>query len=232
MNPPKDLKEAKEIQLRLKQKIQITPLGKKPKFIAGVDAAFCGEYVIAAACLYKYPELVPVEDAYAVTKISFPYITGYLSFREGPAIIKAVKKLKTKPDLVLFDGQGIAHPKGIGIASHIGALLDIPSIGCAKSRLIGDYKAPGKQKGQYALLKYKNKTVGAVLRTRNDIRPVFVSPGHLTALKDAVYYVLRCTGKFRIPEPIRRADQISKSYKSEGPRSIEVVPFPYLRFPS
>jgi deoxyribonuclease V len=106
-----------------------------------------------------------VEDAYAITKISFPYITGYLSFREGPAIIKAVKKLKTKPDLVLFDGQGIAHPKGIGIASHIGALLDIPSIGCAKSRLIGDYKEPGKQKGQYAFLKYKNKTVGAVLRT-------------------------------------------------------------------
>jgi deoxyribonuclease V len=210
---PKDLNEAKAIQLRLKRKITLIPVKKAPGFIAGVDAAFCGDDVIAAACLYRYPELIPLEDAYAVTKISFPYIPGYLSFREGPAIIQAVKKLKSKPDMILFDGQGIAHPKGIGIASHVGVLLDIPSIGCAKSRLIGDYREPGVKKGQHAQLKYKNRAVGAVLRTKDNVRPLFVSPGHLVTLKEAIYYVLRCTGKFRLPEPVRRADQLSRQLK-------------------
>lgn len=214
MKTPKDLKEAKEIQIQLRQKIKLVPLGKEPKFIAGVDAAFCGDAVTAAACLYRYPELIPVEDAYAVTKTAFPYIPGYLSFREGPAIIKAVKKLRIKPDLILFDGQGTAHPEGMGIASHIGVLLDIPSIGCAKSRLVGDHREPGVKKGQHERLRYKNKTVGAVLRTKGEVRPLFVSPGHLTTLKEAVYYVLRCTGKFRIPEPVRRADRISKRLKN------------------
>jgi len=213
VKPPKDFKEAKEIQLRLKRKIRIVPLERTPQFIAGVDASFRDDNIIAAACLYKYPELVPIEDVYAVAKTPFPYVPGFLSFREGGAIIKAVRKFKTKPDLVLFDGQGIAHPKGIGIASHIGVLLELPSIGCAKSRLVGDYKQPGVKKGQYALLKYKNKTVGAVLRTRDNVRPVFVSPGHLITLKEALYYTMRCTGNFRIPEPLRRADQLSKRAK-------------------
>ncbi len=213
MKTPRDLKEAKAIQLRLKRKIKLIPLKKKPEFIAGVDAAFRGDDVIAAACLFSYPELIPLEDAYAVEKTSFPYIPGYLSFREGPAIIKAVRRLKIRPDLILFDGQGTAHPKGMGIASHIGAILDIPSIGCAKSRLVGEYRDPGAKKGQHARLRYRNRTVGAVLRTRDDVNPLFVSPGHLTTLRQAVYYVLQCTGKFRIPEPVRRADRISKDLK-------------------
>jgi deoxyribonuclease V len=213
MKTPKDLKEAMAIQLELKRKIRLIPLKKKPEFIAGVDAAFRGDDVIAAACLYRYPELIPAEDAYAIARTFFPYIPGYLSFREGPAIIRAVKKLKRKPDLILFDGQGTAHPKGMGIASHIGAVLDIPSIGCAKSRLIGDYREPGVKKGQRSWLRYNDKTVGAVLRTKDDVRPLFVSPGHLTTLREAVYYVLRCTGKFRLPEPVRRADRMSKRLK-------------------
>lgn len=215
MKLPVDLKEAKKIQLRLRQKIKIVPLSKKPVFIAGVDAAFSENKVVAAACLYKYPELVPVEDAYAAAKISFPYIPGFLSFREGDAIIKAIEKLKTKPDLVLFDGQGIAHPGGIGIASHIGVVLNVPTIGCAKSRLIGDYSAPGNKKGQYSSLRYKNKTVGAVLRTRDGVKPVFVSPGHLIDLRGAIHYVIKCAVKFRLPEPVRRADRLSKEIKKE-----------------
>ncbi|MBI4848090.1 MAG: endonuclease V [Nitrospirae bacterium] len=198
MRWPIDLKEAKKIQLRLSRKIRIIPLAKKPAFIAGVDAAFSENKVVAAACLYKYPELIPVEDAYAAAKISFPYIPGFLSFREGDAIIKAIEKLKTKPDLILFDGQGIAHPGGTGIASHIGAILNVPTIGCAKSRLIGDYADPGNKKGRYSSLKYKNKTVGAVLRTRENVKPVFVSPGHLIDLRGAIYYVIKCAVKFRL----------------------------------
>ena len=213
MQIPQDLKEAKKIQLRLGRKINITPLKKIPAFIAGVDAAFSGDNVIGTVCLYKYPELMPVEDTYAVTRISFPYIPGFLSFREGDVLIKAIKKLKVKPDLILFDGQGIAHPAGIGIASHIGVLLKTPAIGCAKSKLIGEHSTPGKKKGQHVLLKYKDKTLGAVLTTRDGVKPLYVSPGHLITLKEAIHYVLGCTGKFRIPEPIRRADRMSKKLK-------------------
>jgi deoxyribonuclease V len=211
---PVNIKEAKQIQLKLKQKVQIVPLKKEPVFIAGVDAAFSGDNIIAVACLYKYPELIPVEDTHAVAKITFPYIPGFLSFREGPAIIKAIGKLTIKPGLILCDGQGIAHPEGMGIASHIGTLLDIPTIGCAKSRLVGDYNEPGKIKGQYTMLKYQGRTVGAALRTRDNVKPVFISPGHLTDLKGAINIILNCTNKFRISEPLRRADSLSKELKN------------------
>ncbi len=211
----KNTEEAKKIQHVLKQKVKIAPFNKRLRFIAGVDAAFSENYVIGTVCLYKYHDLIPLEDAYAVTKISFPYIPGFLSFREGPSIIKAINNLKIKPDIVLFDGQGIAHPKGLGIASHIGVLLNIPTIGCAKSRLVGDYTETGIRKGDYTLLKYHGKIVGAVLRTRNNVKPVFVSPGHMINLKEAIDVVLKCTGKYRIPEPLRRADRLSKKLKSD-----------------
>ncbi len=208
-----DVKEAKKIQQALRKKVKIVPLKKKPEFIAGVDAAFTESDVIAAACLFKYPELIPVEDSYAITKITFPYIPGLLSFREGPAIMTAINRLGRKPDLILFDGQGIAHPAGMGIAAHIGVLLDIPSIGCAKSRLIGEYSRPGNRKGQHSDLRYQNKIVGKVLRTRDNVKPLFISPGHLINLKDAVEIALKCVGKYRIPEPLRKADSLSKKLK-------------------
>ncbi|MEW6675856.1 MAG: deoxyribonuclease V [Nitrospirota bacterium] len=216
MKWPEDITEAREIQEILRKKVRIISLRKSPEYIAGVDAAFFEDKVIGVACLYKYPEIIPIEDAYAVTKVSFPYIPGFLSFREGPVIIKAINNLNIKTDIILFDGQGIAHPKGLGIASHIGVLLNIPTIGCAKSRLIGKYKEPGFKKGNWSSLKYSGKTAGAVLRTRNNVRPVFVSPGHWINLKDSIEIVLRCTDKYRIPEPLRRADFISKKIKGES----------------
>jgi deoxyribonuclease V len=215
MKWPKNIKEAKKIQHTLKQKVKITQLKKKPQLIAGVDAGFSGDKVIGTACLYKYPELTHLEDNFATAKVSFPYIPGFLSFREGPVIIKAISNLKIKPDLVLFDGQGIAHPKGVGIATHIGVFLNIPAIGCAKSRLIGNYKEPGIIKGQYSYLKYHGRIVGAVLRTRDNVKPVFVSPGHLIDLKRAIEIVFKCTGNFRIPEPLRQADHFSKKLKKK-----------------
>ena len=213
MELPKNREEAKRIQLALRKKLKIIPLGNKPEFIAGVDAAFSTDKVIAAACLYTYPELNHIEDAYAVENITMPYIPGLLSFREGPAIIAALEKLIQRPELILFDGQGRAHPLGMGIAAHMGILLNTPSVGCAKSRLIGTHAEPGGRKGQSARLKYKNRTIGTVLRTRENVKPLFISPGHLTDMKGAVDVVLNCVGKYRVPEPLRRADALSKKLK-------------------
>lgn len=215
MKWPKDIKRAKMIQETLTGRVRITPLMKPPEYITGVDAAFLQDRVIAVACLFKYPDIILVEEAYAVTEIVFPYIPGLLSFREGPALVRAINNLRMKPDVILFDGQGIAHPKGLGIAAHIGVLLGIPTIGCAKSRLIGEYREPGLKKGNWSLLRYKGKIIGAVLRTKDKVRPLFVSPGNKVDLRGSIGIVLACTQKYRIPEPLRRADVISKKMKRE-----------------
>ena len=212
---PENTKDARAVQVALKDKVKTIPLRKKPELIAGVDAAFSEDKVIGVICLYTYPELTLIEEAFAVKKISFPYVPGFLSFREGPAIVEALNGLELKPDVILFDGQGIAHPKGLGLASHIGVLLDVPTIGCAKSRLVGEYKEPGLKKGAWSPLKYHGKVVGSVLRTRDHVRPVFVSPGHRIDLRSSLEIVLGCTRKFRIPEPLRRADSLSKKIKRE-----------------
>jgi len=212
---PINISDAKAIQIALRDKVKIIALKKPPQYIASVDASFTDDEIIAVACLYKYPELVYLGHETAIRKASFPYVPGYLTFREGPAIIEAINSLKIKPDIILFDGQGIAHPKGIGIASHIGVLLDMPTIGCAKSRLIGEYKEPGFKKGDWSSLKYNGRTVGAVLRTKGNVRPLFVSPGHRIDLKASIEIVLGCTSKYRIPEPLRWADFISKKLRRE-----------------
>lgn len=216
MRWPVNIAEARKIQDQYKNRVKIVPLGKSPDYIAGVDAAFSDDKIIGVACLYKYPEIVPLEDSCVIEKTAFPYIPGYLSFREGPAIIHALRDLKRKPDMILFDGQGIAHPKRLGIASQIGAILDMPAIGCAKSRLVGEYEEPGRNKGDWSPMTYGGEVVGAVLRTRDGVRPVFVSPGHRIDLKESIEIVLGCTGKYRIPEPLRRADMISKKMKKES----------------
>jgi deoxyribonuclease V len=213
---PENISEARAIQMAFKDKVKIIPLRKKPRLIAGVDAAFFEDKIIGVACLYKYPEIIPIEDSFALTEVSFPYIPGFLSFREGPVIIEALNSLKIKPHIILFDGQGVAHSKGMGIASHIGVILDIPTVGCAKSRLVGEYKEPRGKKGNWSSLRYNGRTVGAVLRTRDNVKPVFVSPGNRIDLKTSIKIVLKCTTKFRIPEPLRRADFISKKLKREG----------------
>jgi deoxyribonuclease V len=207
---PRDTVRARDIQIALQKKIVIKPLRKIPELIAGVDAAFFENKIIGIASLYRYPDLTPLKDSVSIRENTFPYIPGLLSFREGPVVIEAIKGLETVPDLILFDGQGIAHPRGVGIASHIGVILGIPSIGCAKSRLVGDYSEPGIRKGSKSPLRYKGKIVGSVVRSRDNVRPLFVSPGHLVDIDGAVEYVLACTGRYRLPEPIGRADRLSK----------------------
>jgi len=207
---PKTLAGAKRAQERLSAEVKITPLEKIPEFIAAADAAFSEDRVFAVASLLSYPELALLEEAAVSAEADFPYVSGYLTFREGPSIIRAIRQLKRKPDVLLIDGQGISHPRRMGIAAHVGVLLDIPTIGCAKSRLVGKHEEPGVKKGCWSPLLYKRETVGAVLRTRDSVRPVFVSPGHRIDLKDSLKIVLACTGSFRIPEPLRRADFLSK----------------------
>jgi len=207
---PNNFEEARRIQESLAARIELVPFKAKLKLIAGVDAAFSETRVSAAACLFSYPDLELVEETIAAAEIRFPYVPGFLSFREGPAFIKAVRRLKTKPDLILVDGQGIAHPRGIGIASHLGVLLDMPTIGCAKSRLIGEFPEPGPKKGNWSPLLHQGQIIGAVLRTRTGIRPLFISPGHKINLENSIEIALACARHYRIPEPLRRADFLSK----------------------
>jgi deoxyribonuclease V len=207
---PDDPRSARLLQKALSHKVSIRKLTKTPRLIAGVDACFTENAVVAVASLFAYPGRIHVEDAVVQERLRFPYIPGLLTFREGPAFIKALKALKTDPDVVIVDGQGIAHPAGIGIASHIGVLLDIPTIGCAKSRLIGDFQEPGRAKGSWSPLSYQGRLVGAVLRTRENVRPVFVSPGHRIDLKGSVDAVMRAVSTCRLPDPIRRADHLSR----------------------
>ena len=212
---PHTIKEARAIQKRLSTQVVIKPLTQEPHLIAGVDAAFFDNQIVAVAVLYRFPELTLLTSTYVVETVTFDYVPGLLSFREGPAIIKALEKLSPEPDLILFDGQGIAHPCGMGIASHLGVLLDIPTIGVAKSRLVGTYYEPGPEKGLSSPLLFHGKTVGAVLRTRTRVKPVFVSPGHKINIAHSVPLVLNCTTRYRLPEPTKVADNLTKKLKKE-----------------
>ncbi len=202
--------DARTVQERLRKKVRIVPFQGELRYVAGVDAAFSEDMVFAAACLYRYPDLTMIEKTSAVARLNFPYVPGFLSFREGPAITLAIEKLGTRPDVILVDGQGIAHPRGIGIASYLGLLLGIPAIGCAKTRLIGEFEEPGKRKGNWSELTVEGRLVGAVLRTKDQVRPLFISPGHHIDLEGAIRITLACAGKYRIPEPLRCADMVSR----------------------
>ena len=207
--------QAIALQKQLAGKLLFTPLKKPPKLIAGLDCAFSKDKqkIIAAALILQLPDFELVETVTAVKKVTFPYIPGLLSFREAPVCIAAVEKLKKIPDLFIIDGQGIAHPRRLGLAAHLGLFFDKPTIGCAKSRLIGTYNEPLPKKGSYSLLKDKNQTIGAVLRTRTNVKPVFISAGHKCQLDDAIKWVLRCSVKYRLPEPTRLAHQIVSKMK-------------------
>jgi deoxyribonuclease V len=208
---PTDIREAREIQFALAAQVRCVPLDSSIRHIAGIDASFSDNRVFAAACLYDFPSLDILEEAVVSRPLTFPYVPGFLSFREGPVILDVLAALGRNPDLLLIDGQGIAHPRKLGLASHMGVLLDIPAIGCAKSRLIGEFREPGHGRGCRTQLTFNGQTVGAVVRTRTGVRPLFVSPGHLVDISGSVRFVLRTAPRFRIPEPLRRADALSRA---------------------
>lgn len=202
-----DPKQAIVIQKELCEKIELTPLTKDIKTIAGCDISFNKESnkVYAGIIVFNYPELNIIEQSVIETEVFFPYIPGLLSFREIPPLLNAWDRLNQKPDLVMLDGQGIAHPRRIGIASHFGLIVDKPTIGCAKSKLIGKYDDVPTKKGSFSYLFDKDDIIGAVLRTKEKVKPVFVSPGNKITLKESIEIVMNCLSHYRIPEPTRQA---------------------------
>jgi deoxyribonuclease V len=179
------------------------------RFIAGLDAAFAADdrRCIAAVVLWDLHERRVVEQHIAVRPLTFPYVPGLLSFREAPALITALRRLRTVPDVLICDGHGLAHPRRFGIACHVGVITNVPTIGCAKSRLIGTHRDPAFARGARVPLEYEGEVIGSVLRTQDGVRPVFVSVGHNIDLRSAETTVLACASRYRLPEPTRLADQ-------------------------
>ncbi|MBN1942900.1 MAG: deoxyribonuclease V [Phycisphaerae bacterium] len=200
--------EAIALQKELAGQVREESLRGEIKTVAGVDCAFTADgRIVAVAVLCNAKTMAVLATAVEVQPCGFPYISGLLSFREAPAVIAAVKKLHPAPDLLMCDGQGIAHPRGLGLASHVGLWLNVPTIGVAKSRLCGQHRMPGAKRGAKAQLRYQDKTIGAVLRTRDNVRPLYISVGHRITLPECVNWVLRAGEGFRLPEPTRQADQ-------------------------
>lgn len=210
---PPDYSELHRLQETLAQHVRLEPLQRQPETAAGVDAAYIGEEIVAVAVLFDLATLTPIERSFVIARPALPYIPGLLSFREGPHLAEAVHRLSRRPDLLIVDGQGIAHPKRFGLACFLGVELEVPAIGCAKSRLVGEYAEPAAERGSRTPLIDRNEMVGAVLRTRRSVRPVFVSPGHLITIDEAVAMMLRTTAGFRLPEPQREADRFAAEIK-------------------
>ncbi|MFN2598495.1 MAG: deoxyribonuclease V [Pyrinomonadaceae bacterium] len=205
-------REAVGLQKSLRDRVRIAPLRKKIKTVAGTDISFnkFETTVYAGVVVLALPSLEVVEEVGVVSESKFPYVPGLLSFRETPSVLEAWEKLKTEPDAVMFDGQGIAHPRRVGIASHVGLLIGRPTFGCAKSVLVGKYEEPNEERGSWSpLVDPKNgETVGAALRTKTRVQPIYVSPGHMIDLEGAIKLTLACDGGYRQPEPTRRAHHL------------------------
>jgi len=215
--------QALDIQLKLAAKVSKVSEVAAPRFIAGVDisAEKAQEMATGAVVILSYPELRLVETKIANEKLDFPYIPGLLSFRESPLVLAACEKLTITPDLILVDGQGIAHPRRIGLASHLGLFLDTPTIGCAKSRLCGSHRELGAEPGSFAELVDNGEVIGAALRTKFGVSPVYVSIGHKVDLQTAILWVLECCRGYRIPEPTRLAHLAAGgNLRKEGDTSV------------
>lgn len=208
--------EAKQIQLRLRRRLSfVTPAGFEPQVVAGADVAFervgRATRAFAAIVSLRLPDLSQVEAATAAVPVQFPYVPGYLSFREIPALVRAWRALRVPPDLLVLDAHGYAHPRRMGLACHAGLVFGVPTIGCAKSLLVGAHGRLGGKRGSRALLMDGAEAIGCALRTRTAVRPVYVSVGHRVDLQTATQIILRLTpgGRFRSPEPTRLADQLA-----------------------
>ncbi|HEX8087209.1 MAG TPA: endonuclease V [Blastocatellia bacterium] len=217
--------EAVELQKNLREQVRVEPLDRDVRLVAGCDISFnkFSEIVYAGIVVLRLPDLEIVDSATAIARITFPYISGLLSFRETPALLEAWEKLGTAPDVVMLDGQGLAHPRRFGIACHFGLITGRPTLGCAKTVLVGRYDEPGERAGSYSLMSHKGEVIGAAVRTKDRVAPVYVSLGNLIDLPGAIDLALRCVkgyagegeslfeskpaakSKYRIPEPTRQA---------------------------
>ncbi|UCG28143.1 MAG: endonuclease V [Bacteroidales bacterium] len=212
--------EAIQLQRELSHFVSCTGKPEKINLVAGIDIAYdpARNKGFCAIAIFRYPEPVLVKVYYDTIPVKFPYVPGLLSFREGPLILKTYKKIKIKPDLLIFDGHGIAHPRRFGIAAHMGLLLNTPAIGCAKSILNGTYSEPEKQKhAKHYIYDLKGEKTGIVLRTRTAIKPVFISPGYRIGIDESAEIIMNCVTRYRIPEPVRVADiKVAEFKRSES----------------
>jgi len=215
---PWDVSPAEAVHIQEQLRGQAIAEGRPagPRTVAGVDVGVKGERARAAVVVLSYPALAVLEIALAEAPVTFPYIPGLLAFREAPVILAACERLQIVPDLFIFDGQGIAHPRRLGIASHVGLFLDRPTIGCAKSRLCGEHAAVPPQAGAWVPLADRGETIGAVVRTRERVRPVYVSVGHKVDLETAIRYVLATCRGYRLPEPCRLAHRAAGQPAGQG----------------
>jgi deoxyribonuclease V len=210
-------KRAIAIQLRLASRVRQSKPLRALRFIAGLDSAFSrdGKYCVAAVVLWDRRRRRVTEQHLAVRPVRFPYVPGLLSFREAPALLAALRQLGRAPDGILCDGHGVAHPRRFGIASHIGFICNLPTVGCAKSLLIGEHDEPGWLRGSKCALTVDGEVLGSVLRTRSGVKPVYVSVGHKVDLPTAERVVLACAVAYRLPEPTRTADRLVARAKRE-----------------
>lgn len=211
-------------QNELSEYIKLEPLNIEPKIIAGADSSLISDdEIFSVFVIFKYPSLEIIEVKYSVSKIDLPYIPGFLGFREIPNLLKAYEKLENKPDIIFVDGNGIIHRKKLGIATHLGILLDKPTLGIAKNLLVGDYEIPGNNLGEYSPVIFKNEHIGFAFRSKTNVKPVFISPGHLMNLEDSLKLVQSVIGKYRLPEPTRIADLYSKKLKNQQTDNISFL---------
>lgn len=216
-----DVTPQEAIQVQEQLRAKVIARGRVPSLtlVAGADAAFDlrAQRIFAAVVVLTFPALKPVETVLHQERLSFPYIPGLLSFREAPALLHAFEKIRHNPDVIFIDGHGLSHPRAAGIACHVGVCLDTPTIGCAKSLLVGTHRAPGLLRGAAAPLHDANgRVIGAVVRARDRVRPIFVSVGHRIGLAQAVRLTLACGKGYRIPEPTRQADLLAERGKRES----------------
>jgi deoxyribonuclease V len=218
--------EATQIQNDLRSKLDLTPMSNKIEFIAGADISF-NKYetaVYAGIVLMRFPKLVPVAISLVKVDVHFPYVPGYLAFREVPALMKAWEQLSVKPDVLVVDGHGIAHPRRVGIAAHFGALTGQCTMGCAKKILCGKFDEPDIEKSGFSPIHHKNEQIGWALRSKNKVKPVFVSPGNNMSLEDSLNIMQECLGKYRLPEPTRLAHEaVNKFRTGEYPEGLMEV---------
>lgn len=210
--------EAIKLQNELRNKIDLNNRVdlSKVRLLAASDLAYEGDVGYAVLLLYSYPELTLLERVSVKRRVTFPYIPGLLAFREMPLLIEALAKLRRRPDVWLVDGAGIAHPRRMGIATHLGIYTNIPTVGCAKSHLFGRFEIPGPKKGSYSYIYDKDEIIGAVLRTKDNVSPVFLSVGYAISLEVAIDLVLSCCEGYRLPKPLREAHNTIERIKKEG----------------
>lgn len=219
---PKEQSEALKIQYHLKNRIITTGSLDHIESIAGVDTAFdhATNTLNAAVCVYSYPHLIEQERVTASMPAVFPYVPGLHAFREGPVILRAFSQLRDKPDVIIFAAHGIAHPRRFGMASHLGLILDTPSVGCSRKLLTGRHEEIGLHKGEKTPLMIADKQVGIVYRSREKVKPIFISPGHKCGIEEAADLVIKCLIEYRVPEPLRAAHRLANHIKRNHKKPI------------